>query len=457
MPPLSLRRAPALLALIVLFLLASLAPLAPAQASVGGPAPAALVQVDNRASISAVFKAINDYRVSKGLRVVRYNATVAQMSQEWVDGMAARQAIEHSPTFLSDPRVKGWNAAGEVIAVRWDRKAAELVTWWKSSPGHNAVLLDPRMTVVGIGVSFTDSTNNYQMAGLANFFGYAKEPSATYSSPQAYFNSGNYYPSSIDQKYAAVGGAAVMGQKVGAVRTGLVGGGRLQEYQRGAIVWSPASGAAVISGSIRWLWDWAGAQNGFLGYPTADEVNAGGGSHQAFKGGRIAWTPQAGSVYLRGAFASAWGAAGAAGSPVRYPIANERAIAGGSVQDFQAGQFYWSSAGGARFVTGGIKATWEGFGGSKGYMGFPSSNEIYGNRAGGVRQNFVNGVITWTPFAGSRITFGTINWVWNQLGAQSGSLGYPVTDEYAVPGGSAQRFEFGTITWTPAGTKVAYF
>ncbi|MCU1517084.1 MAG: SCP-like extracellular [Pseudarthrobacter sp.] len=426
-----------------------------ATGAAGSSQRGAIVLDDNRQEIITVFDAINKYRLSKGLPAVRYSANVAAMSQEWSAAMSARQVIEHNPDFLTDSRATGWNAAGEVIAVRWDRKAEELVNWWKSSPGHNAVLLDKRMTVVGIGISFTNSVSSYSLAGVANFFGYATQPKGTYASPQAFFSSAAYSQDPIQNKYLAVGGASTLGRAVGPVKTGLAGGGRLQEYELGSIAWSPASGADVIAGSIRWLWQWSGAQNGFLGYPTSDETAAAGGSHQKFQGGRIAWTPQAGPVYLRGGIAAAWAASGAAASPVRYPIANEKGIPGGTVQDFQAGQFYWSPDGGSRFITGGIKAKWESFGSYQGFMGFPTTNEQYGLRRGGVRQDFQNGVITWTPFAGSHITYGSINWLWNQMGSQSGSLGYPITDEYAAPGGSAQRFEGGIVTWTPQGTTVA--
>lgn len=151
--------------------------------------PEALVPDSNSSQINAVFTAINSYRASLGLAAVKYHATVAGMAQEWSNSIASREVIEHRANFWTDPRaLNPNNGAGEVIAVRWDRDAAQLVEWWKSSPAHNAVLKDPRFNVVGIGVTFTDGNwqttpNRYTMWGVVNFFGYSTLPSGTTTSP----------------------------------------------------------------------------------------------------------------------------------------------------------------------------------------------------------------------------------------------------------------------------------
>ncbi|WP_077490091.1 CAP domain-containing protein [Sinomonas mesophila] len=148
-----------------------------------------LVRDDNSAQIRAVFDAINSYRASLGLGRVQYHATVAGMAQEWSDYIASREVIEHRPSFWTDPRALSPDrGAGEVIAVRWDRSAAEMVAWWKTSPAHNAILTDPRLNVMGAGVTFTDGTwqttpTRYAMWGVVNLFGYSRLPAGTTSSP----------------------------------------------------------------------------------------------------------------------------------------------------------------------------------------------------------------------------------------------------------------------------------
>ncbi|MEW1804795.1 hypothetical protein AB0313_00130, partial [Pseudarthrobacter sp. NPDC080039] len=74
---------------------------------------------------------------------------------------------------------------------------------------------------------------------------------------------------------------------------GLRDGGVYQNYQGGAIIWSPATGAHVSTGVIRGLWAATGFEGGALGYPTTDEV-AGlrdGGVYQNYQGGAIIWSP----------------------------------------------------------------------------------------------------------------------------------------------------------------------
>ncbi len=153
------------------------------------PAPRALVKDDNSAAVLAVFNAINSYRTSLKLPPVKYHPTVASLSQDWSDNIATREVIEHRANFWTDPRALNPDlAAGEVIAVRWDRDAAKLVDWWKSSPAHDALLRDPRFNVIGVGITFTDGNpvttpNRYTMWGVVNLFGYSTLPSGTVTSP----------------------------------------------------------------------------------------------------------------------------------------------------------------------------------------------------------------------------------------------------------------------------------
>lgn len=148
-----------------------------------------LVRDDNSAQVLAVFNAINAWRAQNGLGPVRYHLSVQDLAQEWSDSIASREVIEHRASFWTDPRaLNPDNGAGEVIAVRWDRDAAQLVEWWKTSPSHNAILLDPRMTVVGIGITFTNGNpvttpNRYTMWGVVDFFGYRTLPAGTTAAP----------------------------------------------------------------------------------------------------------------------------------------------------------------------------------------------------------------------------------------------------------------------------------
>lgn len=45
---------------------------------------------------------------------------------------------------------------------------------------------------------------------------------------------------------------------------------------------------------------------------------------------------------------------------------------------------------------------------------------------------------------------GAIRDKWGSLGWENSPLGFPVTDEYAIPGGARSDFQGGCITWTPS-------
>lgn len=153
----------------------------------------ALVPDSNTAAILTVFNEINNYRAANGLAAVKYHPTVAGMAQDWSNSIASREVIEHRASFWTDPRaLNPTNGAGEVIAIRTDRNAAALVEWWKGSPGHNAMLLDPRFNVMGAGISYTNST--YTIWGVVNFFGYTTLPAGTVTSPGGSSAGGGAFP-----------------------------------------------------------------------------------------------------------------------------------------------------------------------------------------------------------------------------------------------------------------------
>jgi uncharacterized protein YkwD len=156
-----------------------------------GLATEALVPDSNAAAILTVFNKINEYRVANKLAPVKYHPTVAGLAQEWSNSIASRDVIEHRASFWTDARAMSPSSAGEVIAIRTDRDAALLVEWWKGSPGHNAMLLDPRFNVMGAGISYTDSL--YRIWGVVNFFGYTTLPAGTVSSPGG-STSGTVFP-----------------------------------------------------------------------------------------------------------------------------------------------------------------------------------------------------------------------------------------------------------------------
>jgi hypothetical protein len=61
---------------------------------------------------------------------------------------------------------------------------------------------------------------------------------------------------------------------------------------------------------------------------------------------------------------------------------------------------------------------------------------------------FERGSIYWTPSTGAHEVHGRIRDAWADHGWEAGELGYPISDEYEVPGGRRNDFEGGSITWS---------
>lgn len=265
------------------------------------PSTEALVPDSNSAAVLTVFTKINEYRVANGLNKVKYNPTVAGMSQEWSDNIATREVVEHRANFWTDPRALNPNSAGEVIAIRTDRDAAQLVEWWKGSPGHNAMLLDPRFNVMGAGISYTNST--YQIWGVVNFFGYTTLPAGTLDSPGAGSDGAfpppppslcdapaRHMPPTLNLSAAAITGPADLvsvdsaGQLLNRASTGP------RTYAPAKVIGSGFSGAKEIfvtdwdrDGAYDILTQWA---NGNL---TLHRGNAGGGFQPSITLGMGGW------------------------------------------------------------------------------------------------------------------------------------------------------------------------
>lgn len=87
-----------------------------------------------------------------------------------------------------------------------------------------------------------------------------------------------------------------LGAPSGSMVCGLVRGGCYRMYQRGAVLWSLASGAHYSVGAIRQAWAATDFERGRLGYPVTNEFASGRGVAQDYQGGRITWTADGGAV-----------------------------------------------------------------------------------------------------------------------------------------------------------------
>lgn len=210
----------------------------------------------------------------------------------------------------------------------------------------------------------------------------------------------------IGNYYRANNGMERLGAPTGNERGGLKDGGALQQFQRGSVHWTKATGAHATQYAIRTAWGKQRWENGRLGYPINDE---------------------------------------------RKGLKN-----GGSVQNFQGGSIHWSSATGANPTWGGIRNAWRSTGWENGKLGYPRSWEQSGLKNGGAVQHFQGGDIHWSKASGAHPTWGGIRTAWGKQGYETGRLGYPTSGEYQRNGVTRQDFQGGYIEWRGGKAHVRY-
>ncbi|MEW1943314.1 hypothetical protein AB0299_19965, partial [Pseudarthrobacter sp. NPDC080037] len=117
----------------------------------------------------------------------------------------------------------------------------------------------------------------------------------------------------------------------------------------GAIVWSPATGAHASAGPIRNEWAATGYENGVLEYPVTDQVPGlrDGGVYQNYQGGAIVWSPATGAHASAGPIRSIWASTGYESGRLGYPTSDEYPTGndGSVAQNYQGGVIHWSPNG----------------------------------------------------------------------------------------------------------------
>ena len=115
--------------------------------------------------------------------------------------------------------------------------------------------------------------------------------------------------------------------------------GAQQGFEIGSIWYGPDTGAHAVQGLILAKYGQMGYEDSWLGFPKSSE-NAikDFGKFNDFEGGAIYWSPLSGAYALRnGAILNAWRAAGAENGKLGFPTSDEFDIPGGTQQNFQLG------------------------------------------------------------------------------------------------------------------------
>ncbi|MHA7220011.1 hypothetical protein ACX80L_14140 [Arthrobacter sp. MDT1-48-3] len=262
----------------------------------------------------------------------------------------------------------------------------------------------------------------------------------------------------IRNAYRAAGAEnSALGFPAGEETCGLRNGGCYQSFASGEIMWSPATGAQIISNSpIRTAYRKAGAENSLLGYPVNAQVCGirDKGCYQSFQGGEILWSSDSGANISRtGGIRDLYRSLGAENGQLGFPVTAEICGLrdGGCYQSFQRGDIYWSPSTGTTLSTSGsIRNAYRKAGAENSALGYPLTAEICGLRDNGCYQSFQNGEILWSSKTGARITAnGPIRTTYRKAGAENGTLGYPTTNQTCPTRTKCtQSFQRGTLTWT---------
>jgi GH25 family lysozyme M1 (1,4-beta-N-acetylmuramidase) len=284
--------------------------------------------------------------------------------------------------------------------------------WWSQCTGNSAAFgADPLhiasySTSVGPMPNGWNSYNVWQYSSAGPFVGDSDAFNGS-SSDLASFATNDVPAAAAEQIQAAVTADPGLGSATSPIICGLAGGGCYQIFEGGVIHWSPATGAHITDGAINTAWAAQGWENGGLGYPTSNEIGGlkDGGVYQNFQGGVIHWSPATGAHITRAAIDAAWAGLDWENGFLGYPTSNEIGGLkdGGVYQSFQGGVIYWSAGSGAHSNAGAIRTAYASQGWENGLLGYPTTNEYASG--GGVAQDYQGGRITWSGTAGTAIAY----------------------------------------------------
>ena len=137
--------------------------------------------------------------------------------------------------------------------------------------------------------------------------------------------------------------------------------------------------------------------------------------------------------------------AGRPGSSLGRSLTAEYAVGVGKCQDYTRGVICWSPKTGAHAVLNEIYKRYKAEGGAGGPFGFPTSDEKVSPDKVGQYSDFSGAggtSIYYSPTTGAHSVTGAIRSKWRALGAETGPLGYPITDEKRTPDGVGRYNHF---------------
>lgn len=262
----------------------------------------------------------------------------------------------------------------------------------------------------------------------------------------------------VQDTWSLLGGqSSPLGYATSGVGADARGWGTVGYFQRGAIYLVPGIGTRIVWGDIWSRYQSMGSITSTLGYPTSNEQSmTGSGRFQAFQGGWLVWSPSTGAQVVSGDLLTAWLVRGGAAGSLGYPVSAARTTSGGGwMQLFQGGALYWSPTNGTQAVTGPAVLVYASLGWESGWLGMPQSSTVPSGSAQ-VTQ-FANGAIVATASRNVTLTRSVAD-RYLMAGQAVGPLGEPVGSTSTGSGGvQSSSFAHGSIVVNPgAGTVTEY-
>ncbi|WP_254900760.1 hypothetical protein [Rhodococcus sp. 1168] len=205
-----------------------------------------------------------------------------------------------------------------------------------------------------------------------------------------------------------------------------------------------------VCGVIRDKYNSLGGPASFLSFPNSPEYTNpdGYGKRTQFLNGPIYWSAATGAHPVVNSFLNRWQLNGYEAGRLKYPTTDEIVLPdGGRRQEFQQGVIYvaFQNAVGSALINGPLRDKYNSVGGltpGTSFLGYLIQDQIAPLPDGqGQMARFQNGVIYYHPTYGAHPVSGTILNSWALGGYESGTWGYPGSDEYNENGEPAQVFQ----------------
>ena len=107
---------------------------------------------------------ISAYRKSYGLLPVTADAKLNELARQQANAMAERRSMDHNVYASFHSRIAPYGSASSAENLAMGTKTfEETLAMWKSSSGHNANLLNPNVTRMGLASASRDGTTYWAL------------------------------------------------------------------------------------------------------------------------------------------------------------------------------------------------------------------------------------------------------------------------------------------------------